>query len=229
MATHIKELAGISARITPFGVDTGMFNNRSKSGSFQADQNGSAPTDGQVLTIGTVKKMKPEYNLTELLDAFHHLRQMVGGKPLRLLMVGDGPERHRLEQRVKDMELSGCVHFTGYIPWSDTPAYHNMIDIYANVSLAESFGVSVLEASACGRPVVAPDLGGLREVVRHEHTGYLVTPGNSKAAARALYRLVGDPRLRHEMGQAGRRWVRTHYSLEASTEKMLSIYREMTS
>ena len=229
MAAHIKELAGITARITPFGVDTGIFYNRQESGNFQADQNGSSPAGDQVLTIGTVKKMKPEYNLTDLLDAFHHLRQMVGGRPLRLLLVGDGPERHRLEQRVKDMRLSDCVHFTGYIPWSDTPAYHNMIDIYANVSLAESFGVSVLEASACGRPVVAPDLGGLREVVRHDHTGYLVAPGDSKATARALNRLVGDPLLRHEMGQAGQRWVRTHYSMEASTEKMLSVYREMIS
>lgn len=225
MAGHIEKLAGVRAEITPFGIDTRIFSPMNQS----ANHSPHYPTQHSYIVIGTIKKMKPEYNLHTLIWAFYHLRRMLPEQPLRLLMVGDGTERRRLEELTHKIGLDPFVHFTGYIPYSEVAAYHNKLDIYVNVSLAESFGVSVLEASACQRPVVASSVGGLREVVRHGHTGYLVEPGNSEAAAKAVSRLVKDPALRKHMGAQGREWVKQNYSLSSSVQQMLSVYNQVMS
>ena len=216
MAGYIEQLAGIKASITPFGVDTNVFTpmNHKKE-------------DGNTLVIGTIKKMKPEYSLQTLIKAFQRVRRMLPDQPMRLRLIGDGVERGRLEELVQKSGLSSYVDFAGYRPYAQIAEYHNSLDVYVNVSRAESFGVSVLEASACGRPVVASDVGGLREVVQQGGTGYLVEPGNSEATAQAIYKLASNPELRKKMGARGRAWVQKHYSLESSLEQMLSVYQQL--
>jgi len=216
MSGYIERLTGITPVVTPFGIDTRVFYPQ------QQERNGNT------LVIGTIKKMKPEYSLHTLIQAFHQVRQMLPDQPMRLLLVGDGTERGRLEQLVQESGLSPFVDFAGYQPYAEVVDYHNSLDVYVNVSLAESFGVSVLEASACGRPVVASDVGGLREVVQEGYSGYLVEPGNSEATAQAICKLARDPALREQMGAHGREWVKRHYSLNSSVEKMLSVYRQVT-
>lgn len=215
MAGYIEQLAGINPDITPFGVDTQVFRPM------------NLKKDGNTLVIGTIKKMKPEYSLHTLIKAFQQVQQMLPDQPMCLRLIGDGTERGRLEELVQKSGLSSFVDFTGYQPYTQIAEYHNSLDVYVNVSLAESFGVSVLEASACGRPVVASDVGGLREVVQQGHTGYLVGTGNSEATAQAIYKLVTDPDLREKMGSQGRAWVQRHYSLGGSVGKMLSVYRQV--
>src|SRR6056297_2989267 len=173
MTDYIERLAGVTPEVIPFGVDTRVFYPKRHK------------KNGHPLVIGTIKKMKPEYSLHTLIQAFQQVRQMLPDQPMRLMLVGDGTERGRLEELVREAGLESFVDFTGYRPYSEVAEYHNSLDIYVNVSLAESFGVSVLEASACGRPVVASDVGGLREVVQQGQTGFLVEPGNSEATARA--------------------------------------------
>jgi len=219
MAGHIAKLAAIQAEITPFGIDTRIF--------YPMNHRTNQNTGQFPIVIGTIKKMKPEYNLHTLICAFYHVRRLLPEQPLRLLMVGDGTERRRLEELTHRKGLDAFVNFTGYIPYSEIATYHNKLDIYVNVSLAESFGVSVLEASACQRPVVASGVGGLKEVVCHGHTGYLVEPGNIEAVARAICRLIKDPSLREKMGARGRAWVQQNYSLDSSVQQMLRVYHQV--
>ncbi len=220
MARKIQKLAGVNSWITPFGVDTTIFYDQ----NHRPGHKNSDP-----LVIGTIKKMKPEYSIHILVWAFKRLREKLPHQPLRLLLVGDGSERSRLEGLVSSLGLDDAVDFTGYLPYSRVAEYHNKLDIYVNVSRAESFGVSVLEASACGRPVVATGVGGLSEVVRQGVTGFLVDPDDSEQTARAVYRLIQDPALRSRMGQEGRAWVCRHYSLQSSLNTMLKVYNKFLS
>jgi len=152
---------------------------------------------------------------------------MLPQQEMKLKLVGDGSERGRLEQLARSLGIADEVDFLGHQPYQGIARYHNMLDIYINLSVMESFGVSVLEASSCERPVVASDRGGLREVVRDGDTGYLVEPGNVEQAAQAVRQLILDPGLRQRLGANGRQWVTKRYSLSQSIEKMLGLYKKV--
>ena len=102
------------------------------------------------------------------------------------------------------------------------------MDIFATLSNSEGFGVGVLEASACGLPVVVSDVGGLCEVVRPGETGLVVSPQDPDAAARALDTLVRDPGLRAKMGAAGRAFVLENFQWSKTVDLMVDVYRRVT-
>jgi glycosyltransferase involved in cell wall biosynthesis len=101
-------------------------------------------------------------------------------------------------------------------------------DIVVSLSRHEGFGYTAAEAMACGKPVVAFDVPGLRDVVLAGKTGVLVEPGDVRAMATACAGLMGDPERRAGMGAAGREWVVAHFSPEMAARQYLSLYRELT-
>ncbi len=109
------------------------------------------------------------------------------------------------------------------------PAELNKLDVYVALSRthSESFGVAVIEASACGLPVVVADVGGLPEVVERDLTGFIVPPNDPAAAAKAIARLIGDGQLRRRMGDAGRAHVAAHYEWSACVDRALALFRSL--
>jgi glycosyltransferase involved in cell wall biosynthesis len=217
--------------VTPFGIDKTRFEPK-------PDQ--SSPAG--VITMGTVKKLRPKYGIDVLLRAFARARdqwqrrrqveQEGAMDTLRLLIVGKGPQRDQLEALSRRLGIREATTFTGAVPHAEVPAYLNRLDVYAAVSRSESesFGVAILEASACGRPVVVSDVGGLPEVVEHETTGLIVERENPEATAEALLSLAGDAALRAELGNAGRRHVLDHYEWESNVSLMEEeVYRRIAS
>ena len=212
-----------SITVTPFGVDTGAF------ASWQ-DGKGTGS-----LTIGTVKTLAHKYGVDILIRAFEKVYRSIlkenserAGR-LRLLIVGGGPDRGKLEQLASDLGISGICEFTGQVVHSEVPQYLNRLDIYVAASRleSESFGVAVLEASACGVPVVVADVGGLPEVVVDGDTGIIVERESPKAVAVALSRLIDDDALRVEMGSAGRRHVMANYEWKNSVEIMEGVFQKV--
>lgn len=132
---------------------------------------------------------------------------------LRLCIVGDGPDRAALQALAQLLQLQQRVDFAGAVPHDAVPAALRRLDIYAAPSRldSESFGVAVVEASACGLPVVVSDAGGLPEVVVEGQTGLVVPRENVPALAEALRRLVLDTGLRERLGVAGRAHVQATY------------------
>jgi glycosyltransferase involved in cell wall biosynthesis len=117
------------------------------------------------------------------------------------------------------------VRFIGPVPHAEVAGWLNRMDIYVAVSRldSESFGVAVLEASACALPVVVSDAGGLPEVVVHNETGLVVPREDPASLAQALERLVADADLRRAFGAAGRKRVRQHYEWTRSVDRMLAV------
>jgi len=207
--------------VTPFGIDVNMFK----------------PDDSKkrkdVITIGTVKTLNYKYGIDTLIMGFAETRQNLMridsglASRLRLLIVGDGPEKGNLEQLANSLKIADVSRFTGRIPNIKVPEYLHEMDIYVAVSRLDSFGVAVLEASACGLPVIVSNAGGLPEVVEDGVTGYVIPKEDHYALSEVLKKLIINEELRIRLGYAGRQRVIKHYEWEDSVSIMENIYRQL--
>lgn len=213
-----REVAAITGHlrhpveITPFGVETSSFHAMGR----------STTREGGTIAIGTVKTLAHCYGIDTLIDAFALLRKEPQGQQLRLRIVGDGPERLRLEARARP--LGDAVQFVGAVPHDEVPRQLGLLDIYVAPSRIESFGVAVVEASACELPVVVADTGGLTEVVDDGVTGLVVEPDSPLALAKAIARLVHDAEMRDRLGRHGRRRVKERYEWTSCVARMVEMY-----
>lgn len=140
-----------------------------------------------------------------LLRAFAELRPSVPN--VRLVLVGDGPDRPRDERLAAELQLSGTVTFRGQLPPPLLMQELDAADVLAVASHTEGMPRVILEAFARGLPVVATRVGGIPEVVQDGHNGYLVPPNDPSALAAALGKIVRDDKARWELGRQGRTWI----------------------
>jgi glycosyltransferase involved in cell wall biosynthesis len=133
---------------------------------------------------------------------------------LPLVVAGDGPLRG---------EVPGAL---GFVPHDELERLYARAAVVACPSRREGFGVVCAEAMAYGRPVVAGDVGGLRDLVRHEETGLLVPPGDVGALRAALQRLLADSDLRRRFGEAGRTRIAEHFTWQRFCDETLRAYED---
>jgi glycosyltransferase involved in cell wall biosynthesis len=176
------------------------------------------------IVIGTIKVLDEVYGIDYLIKAFKILKDKYPGLPLKLLIVGKGLEAENLKKLSVDLGVDTDCVFTGFVNHSLVPAYHNMICISCFLSNSESFGVAVLEASSCEKPVVVSNVGGLPEVVEEGVTGFIVPPRDEVAAAVAIEKLISDPELRETFGKNGREKVSRLYDWDKNLEEIIQIY-----
>ncbi len=142
-----------------------------------------------------------------------------------LCMVGDGPDRERLEQRAHDLGIVRSTYFVGY--QEEVAGYYRLFDAFLLPSVNEGTPVSAIEALASGTPVVATCVGGVPDVVRDGMDGFLFEPGDTETAAERLAELAADPRLRSRLGESGRVYVRERYSVERLVDDVDRLYRTL--
>ena len=217
MAAETAKYTQKPIEVTPFGIDLEQFRPQPVKSLFDPDD----------IVIGTVKTLEEKYGIEYLLRAFALLKPRHPQRSLKLLIVGGGSQEEYLKGLAQDLGIVTDTIFAGRVPHAETPRYQNMLTISVTLSDSESFGVAVLEASACAKPVVVSSVGGLPEVVEDGVTGYVVEPRNPGQAASAIERLLADEGLRERMGRAGRERVRRLYDWDASVAQMLGIYREL--
>ena len=167
-----------------------------------------------------VSNFRPVKRVDDVVAVFARLR---ASRPLRLRLVGDGPERARIEADVAARGLAGDVEFLG--ERLELPEVLRDADLFLLPSETESFGLAALEAMACGVPVVASAVGGLGEVIPDGQVGFLRPVGDVAAHAEAAARLLTDEPLRRAMGAAARRRAETHYRIDPAIDRYLEIYR----
>jgi rhamnosyl/mannosyltransferase len=150
----------------------------------------------------------------------------------RLLIVGEGPLRGSLESLARSTGVADRVHFVGNVHNRDIAPYHHATDLFVFPSTvrSEAFGIVQLEAMACARPVVNTFVpgSGVSFVSRHEETGLTVEPRDPAALARAVNELLADPERRARMGEAGRRRVEQEFDKRVMAERILALYRELS-
>lgn len=181
------------------------------------------PSEDRPFTVAFVGTLKPWHGLDTLVDAFALLRAAV--PDAQLLVVGDGPGRARLEQRLRDAGVDHAVHLAGAVQ----PARVGSLIAQADASVApypptaERYfsPLKVLESMAAGVPVVGSRVGQLPELIEDGRTGVLCTPGDAADLARALGALAADPPARRQIGARARSRVLEHHSWDGVAERIL--------
>lgn len=179
------------------------------------------PPDAAV--VGTVGRLAEVKRQDILIRALGLLR--AAHPTVRLLVVGDGPERTKLEVLAAELALTDRVRFAGYQPRPEQ--YLRAMDVFSLTSRSEGFPVSLLEAWRAGAAVAATAVGGIPAVVADGVDGLLFPPGDPAAAAAALGRLLADPGLRQRLAAAGRAALAERYSLDRMAAEYERRYRDL--
>lgn len=194
-------------RVIPNGLDHSLYGSAGR-------QPSECPT---ILVLGRVEFYKRiDFVLEALVQVRRHL------PAARVLVVGEGRARDRLEKLRDQLGLHGAVEFTGFVPDGEKVALIRSAHVVANTSEKEGWGLTVLEANACGVPAVASDVPGLRDAVRHGETGLLVPHGNVEELARALLEVLQNHDLRERLGRGAVAWAQS-FSWEKAAEETLSL------
>ena len=159
--------------------------------------------------------------------------QVVAAVPdARLLLVGDGPHRSRVEDLAKSLDVVDSVVFTGSVPWEDIPAYTDAGDVFAMPCRTrlwglepEAFGIVSIEAAACGLPVVIGRSGGAPETVLEGETGYVVDPGEVRELSERLVGLLMERPRSRSLGSRGRESARSAWSWDAAASMLAAVLR----
>jgi glycosyltransferase involved in cell wall biosynthesis len=182
-------------------------------------------TDGRregplrMLSVGALIWTKgPEYALLTL------RRLLDDGVPAHLEMIGEGNERRRALFTLCDLGLEAHVTLRGAVAPAEVRLAMQQCDVFLHSSLSEGISNAVLEAMACGVPVVTSDCGGMREAVRDGHDGFVVAVRDASAAALAVERLARDAGLRERMGRNARATVEQRFRLDDQIERFVSLY-----
>ncbi len=159
----------------------------------------------QKFTVLSVCRFYPRKRLDVLLSAAALLRDRI--PQLEIRIVGNGPERQKLQRLCSDLHLEATVRWLGDAGIGTLAAEYSAADVFCLPSIQEGFGIVFLEAMAAGKPIVASRAAAVPEVVRN---GLLVEPENPEALAEAIVRLYHEPDLRHSLASAGRRDVEAY-------------------
>ncbi len=219
--------------IIPPGVNLAHFRPQPRPAARQ--QLGLPPEPRILLCVGRMEPLKGMDNLIRALALLHtqypHWREQ-----LRVVLVGGSDEQHptdwnaeqhRLDALRHSLGVTHAVTFAGAQPHAQLPAWYAAADVLVVPSHYESFGMVVLEGMACGVPVVASDVGGMRYSIEPEQSGLRVPPDDSPALAASLHRLLSDSDLYHRLQQGGIARA-AHYSWQQITDQIIALSHRLT-
>lgn len=191
------------------------------------------PQEKILLYVG---RFDPIKGIDTLIQAFHLLKTQLAksAHPCRLVLVGDsdpegldGLEKARIQQLVTDLGLTDSIVFAGHIQRELLPFYYAAADVCAIPSHYEPFGLVAIEAMACGTPVVASNVGGLKFTIVPEETGLLVSPKNDLAFAEAIARILSDRPWAHSLQKQASARVQENFSWTSVAAQLSHAYRQL--
>lgn len=182
---------------------------------------------GGVVNVGIIGRLVPIKNHRMVLDCARRVRSHVrsNGIGIRFVVVGDGELRQELEQHVKELGIKDILEFRGWV--KDLRRIYEELDIVVLTSQNEGTPVSIIEAMAAARPVVATDVGGVRDIVEDGKSGYLVASGDEEKFAERLMDLIKDLGKRKRFGQYGRGIVKDRFSKDRLVTDMEGFYKNL--
>lgn len=205
-------------RIIPNGIDIGCFKDVPSKDTLRKEL-GMAPGDLLIGTIGSLSMVKNQAML------LHTVSQLFRFYPnLQVIIVGEGPLKKNILNLQKELGLAGQVHLLGLR--KDIPEILSEIDIFVSTSRWEGLPLSILEAMAAGKPVVATAVPGVIEVLEGG-AGILVPLDDPEKLAEAFIALIKDPKLRKELGEKAQERVAAFYSLKTYIPQWEALYEEL--
>ena len=197
------------------GIDLNVRGNGGASGRIRERFN----LPPSALIIGSVGRLDPVKDIGTLISATAEVSR---SHPAELIIIGDGPDRARLERAAADSGIGAHVHFLGFR--SDAREWLSACDVYVNCSVSEGVSLTILEAMAAGLPIIATRVGGTPEIL-DSTCGILVPARAPQALAAALVQLAGDPQRRAQLGCAARWRVEERFTLDRMIQQYCDVYR----
>lgn len=213
------QVPGDKVAIIPCGVDPAHFAIDADLATFR--QLFADPADHLVLYVG---RLDAEKGIPHLLEALAVV--LIAQARARLVVAGKGALQEQLLKQARDLQVADRVTFAGYVQDEPLAALYHCAEVLVVPSLYEPFGIVALEGMACGLPVVASDVGGLREIVLAGQTGLTVPPADASALATAISRVLQSPELGTRLGQAGRARAERSYSWDSVAAQTVQAYGE---
>jgi len=143
------------------------------------------------------------------------------------VVAGKGPSRKLIEDRIKELKIDANIKLTGFVPDNLLPLYYDAADYFVLPSASgEGLPLVLLEAMACGLPVIATTVGGTPEIIKHMKSGILVPPRNPEAMAEIMSKLLSEETLGPKIGEEARRIVENRYTWEKNLLQLQNIYKE---
>jgi glycosyltransferase involved in cell wall biosynthesis len=207
-------------QVIPYGIDIKRF--QSATGSAFKKKYG-CESSRVILSVGRLNYQKGFQYLIQALPGI--LKQVPNAK---LVIVGDGEKLAYLQGLSRSLGVNGSVVFTGAMNQTEIPGAYAACDVFALPSLFESFGISLIEAQATGKPVVCTRTGGAPEALIDGKTGLLVEPANPKQLESAIMHILSDDKLALSMGRAGKQFVQARYDIQIIISTMIDVYEELS-
>jgi len=179
--------------------------------------------NGEVM-IGYVGGLRQEKNVGRLIKAFRDCLKNETGVKAKLLIIGDGPLYRHLKEEVNECNLRNYVFFLGFIP--EAYRFLNAIDIFVLPSLSEGSPISLIEAMAAGKAIIASNIPSIREIVRHGEEAILVNPHNVEELKQAILLLYNNPDLRVKLGNGAKERAKL-YDVNKVYGEILKLYEEL--
>ncbi len=176
------------------------------------------------LVVGTVAALVGHKDYPTLLRAAAQVCSKFG--KVSFVAVGEGNDRPQLEALTRELGVENCFKFVGF--QKNPGEYYRLFDVFVLASRKEGLGTSVLDAQACGVPVVATKAGGIPEMITHLKNGYLVAPQAPDELAEGILKLLKDPTLRQTLAEQAQKTVKD-FSIEQTVKKHIALYQEILS
>jgi N-acetyl-alpha-D-glucosaminyl L-malate synthase BshA len=212
-------------RIIPMGVDPKRFQKTTEVGDLKKKHK----LDGEViLSVGRLIDLKGTDYLIKALPAV-----LLRFPEARALIIGSGPRKNHLLRLAKDLQIEQNIVFIDQIPHTELIKYYSLADVFVLPSITnkmeetEGFGVVLLEAMACGLPVIGSDTGGIPDIIKNGETGLLVRQKDSQDLGNQLIKLLTDADLRKKMIGNARNLIEAQFSWEVVAERFIEIYRDV--
>ena len=214
----MKQGVDVPIEVVSNGVDLRPF--QEVSSPLERAALGFEPGDFVMAFVG---RLSPEKNLQFLVEAFAAVAQVFS--QARLLLIGTGPLRKPLQTWVREHDLTGRVHFTGFVPYDRLPSYLAVADAFVTASVTEVHPLTVIEAMSAGLPILGIQSPGVGDIVENEVTG-LLSPEEKGAFISLMSRLVTEPDLCHRLGQQARQ-TSNNYAIEQTSQIILGHYQRL--
>lgn len=201
--------------VIPFGINLDVFPMRKES-----------LKKGESIRFSSAKSLKPIYNVHIVISAFRNLQAHHPKVKMELHIAGDGPEKAKCEHAAGE-ELNKTIFFLGQVIPENMPHFYRDKHVLVNIPETESFGVSILEASASGLAVIATRAGGIPEVVKDGKTGLLLDMIDEIKVSDAMNYFVTDIDRIRQFGLNGRKYVEENYDFEVCLDKQINQYQKL--
>ena len=174
-----------------------------------------------VFLVGAVAELTQNKGLLHLVDSLNLLSPLKKRTP-HTLIIGDGEQRSLLDQRIRAQKLDQKVTLAGFIP--DAEHYLSAFDCFILPSLKEGLPYAIMEAMAAGLPVIATNVGGIPDLIKHDYTGILIPPKNPEAIRGAIESLIRDPMKKRQLGRQAKKHADQNFQFAKMIEDTIHLY-----